>query len=425
MRKLLLIGALVLIGAAAFAQTAAPAPAAAPTMAFTGALYTGTIAQAIGSSTPSLGIWDPVNQVGSRFNFQGTVKADIWGLYFRLREDDNWNQGNSNVKVTNSTGTDKISIPSAPGFRRLYGWMEPIPQIRVVAGRLSGYEWATGDAGGFSTLGNLDGAVGAQLQIKPIDGLNFGAFLPFTYGTSGAPISGLNLNEAVNFMAFGIKYTMKGVGDIEAGYWLAANMTFPTTPTTDTTNTGSSSFYQYPKAWFGLEYVGTPNLIALVESQFAISKTSDNNYAYFDEQVSYQMDQLGLTLYAEQLLFASSTAGAFLGFRPVVDYTIGNVDVGAYAEIVVTTNDTGAYNGKIGYAFGPFVKVTVAKNVYMKLQPEYGGGDVTPPISGAPLVDYPGDIGSPAYQSGNGLKQGWAPLANAYWQVFLNFVVSF
>ena len=423
MRKLLLIGALVLIGAAAFAQTAAPATA--PTMAFTGALYTGTIAQSINGDTPTLGIWDPVNQVGSRFNFQGAVKGDVWGLNFRLREDDNWNQGNNNFKADSKGVSQAFSVPSAPGFRRLYGWMEPLPGvIRVVAGRLSGYEWATGDAGGFSTLGNLDGAVGAQLQIKPIDGLNFGAFLPFTYGTSGAPLTSLNLNEAVSFLAFGAKYTMKGVGDIEAGYWAAPDMA----STTKTTN--NSNFYQYPKAWFGLEYVGMPNLTALLESQFSISRVADLNYAYFDEQVSYQMDQLGLTLYAEQLLFAgnpgavAATAGRTnLGFRPVVDYTIGNVDVGAYAELVYSNNLLAA--GNWGYSFGPFVKVTVAKNVYMRLQPEYGGGDVTPPINGAPLQDYPNDNGSPAYQAANGLVQGWAPLAHSYWQVFLNFVVSF
>ena len=333
MRKLLLLSALVLLATSAFAQAAAPA--AAPTMAFTGALYTGTIAQAIGSSTPTLGIWDPVNQTKSRFNFQGTVKADSWGLNFRLREDDNWQQGYD---------------ANNPSFRRLYGWMEPIPQIRVAVGRLSGYEWATGDAGGFSTLGNLDGAVGAQLQIKPIDGLNFGAFVPFTYGTGSTYVPGMTVSEALDFAAFGFKYTVKGLGDIEAGYWLADN---------SLANTGSSSFYQYPKAWFGLEYVGTENLIALIESQFAISKISANNYAYFDEQVSYQMDQLGLTLYAEQLIYSTSAAGAFFAFRPVVDYAVGNVDVGAYAEVVATTNDS--YNGKLGYAFGPFVKVTVAK----------------------------------------------------------------
>jgi hypothetical protein len=357
-----------------------------------------------------------VNQTGSRFNFQGTINGGTWGLNFRLREDDNWNQTSSNVTIPGATPSS-VSIPSAPTFRRLYGWMEPVPGvIRVAVGRLSGYEWATGDAGGFSTLGNLDGAVGAQLQIKPIDGLNFGAFLPFTYGTSKALLPSLNLDEALNFMAFGFKYTMKGVGDIEAGYFLAANM-----PGTD--NTGSSSFYQYPKAWFGLEYVGTPNLTALLESQFAVSNTSSKNYAYFDEQVSYQLDQIGLTLYAEQLFWSSSALGTNLGFRPVVDYTMGNVDVGAYAELVY--GSASLYTGNWGYSFGPFVKVTVAKNIYLRLQPEYGGGDVTPPINGAPLQDYPGDNGSPAYQAANGLTQGWAPLAHPYWQVFLNAVVSF
>ena len=417
MRKLLLIGALVLISASVFAQAAAPAPAAAPTMAFTGALYTGTIAQGIGSATPSLGIWDPVNQTGSRFNWQGTVKADTWGLNFRLREDDNWQQ---------------LKDANYPAFRRLYGWMEPVPGVvRVTVGRLSGYEWATGDAGGFSTLGNLDGAVGAQLQIMPIDGLNFGAFLPFTYGNgdSATPTyaPSVSLIEAVSFMAVGFKYTMKGVGDIEGGYWGAADMP---AGNLGTQRTNSSSFYAFPKAWFGLEYVGMPNLTALLESQFAISNASSANYAYFDEQVSYQMDQLGLTLYAEQLLWSSATyAGNLgygktnLGFRPVVDYAMGNVDVGAYAELVYS--DNAAASGNWGYAFGPFVKVTVSKNVYMRLQPEYGGGNVTSPINGAPLQDYPGDNPSPGYQKTNGLVQGWAPLANAYWQVFLNFVVSF
>ena len=73
-------------------------------MAFTGALYTGTIAQHSTTPVTTLGIWDPVNQTGSRFNFQGTVKGDVFGLYFRLREDDNWDQGQSN-KVNNGTAS--------------------------------------------------------------------------------------------------------------------------------------------------------------------------------------------------------------------------------------------------------------------------------------------------------------------------------
>jgi hypothetical protein len=109
---------------------------------------------------------------------------------------------------------------------------------------------------------------------------------------------------------------------------------------------------------------------------------------------------------------------------------MGSLDVGVYAEIVYTTNTTTAYNnGQLGYSFGPFVKLTVAKNIYMRLQPEYGGGGVTPPINGAPLQDFPGDNGSPTYQAGLNPNAsgsgGFGPLANPYWQVFLNFVVSF
>jgi hypothetical protein len=414
MRKLALICALVLIAAAAFAQNAP-----APTFAVTGALYTGTIAQSFNNATPLLGIWDPVNLTGSRFNFQGTYNGSGFGLYFRLREDDNWDQGNTNAKANSGTGTNNLSIPSAPGFRRLYGWIDAADgMIRVAAGRLSGYEWATGDAGGFNTLGNLDGAVGMQLQIKPIDGLNVGAFLPFTYGTSSALASSLDVAEAVNFVAFGAKYTIKGVGDIEGGYWMAPDMA-------STKATNSSSFYQYPKAWFGAEYVGTPNLTAILETQFANSTNSNANWAYLAETVAYKLDQLGLALYAEQQLNSNSNFGTYLGFRPVVDYTIGIADIGAFGEVLYVTgsnyfNNGAAYNGNLGYSGGPFVKLTFAKNVFIKLQGELGGGNVTPPPAGAPFVSYPGSLSGP-YQE----TAGWSPLAGTFWQANLNFVVSF
>ena len=409
MRKLAPIGALVLVSALAFAQNA-PAPA----MVFTGALYTGTIAQSFDNATPTMGIWDPVNQTGSRFNFQGTYNGSGFGLYFRLREDDFWNQGNSNAKVDSAGASQAVSVPSAPGFRRLYGYIDAANGlVRVAGGRLSGYEWATGDAGGFNTLGNLDGAVGMQLQVKPVDGLNFGVFVPFTYGTSKTPVQVLNLDEALSFMAVGAKYTVKGLGDIEGGYWAAPDM--------DTTNTtSSSSFYQYPKAWFGAEYVGMPNLTAILESQFSLARIKDVNYSYLAETIGYQMDQIGLTLYTEQQINSSSDLGTFLGFRPQVDYTIGMADVGAFVELLYLTKKPTGYSGQTGYSVGPFVKLTFAKNVYVRLYGEAGSGDVTPPTPSAPFVSYPGNISSP-YQEG----AGWSPLSGSFWQAGLNFVVSF
>jgi hypothetical protein len=417
MRKLLLIGALGLIAAAAFAQTA-PAAAPAPALVFTGALYTGTIAQNFTNGntngTTTLGIWDPINQTGSRLNLQGTYSGAGFGLYFRLREDDNWDQGSTNVKITGATPSS-VSIPSAPTFRRLYGYIDAANgMIRIAAGRLSGYEWATGDAGGFNTFGNLDGAVGMQLQVKPVDGLNVGAFLPFTYGTSSALVSSEDISEALDTMAFGAKYTIKGVADIEGGYWLAP---------ISAQSTGSSSFYQYPVAWLGAEYVGMPNLTVILESRIANSANTNINYEYFDEQVSFALDQLAATLYAEQFIYASTGAG--LAFRPVVDYSMGMFDIGAFAEITYVTSSTFANanysaNGQLGYSGGPFVKATFAKNVYLKATGEYGGGGVNPPTPGAPLQSFPGNL-SGAYQNG----APWGVLPGSFWQVNLNFVVSF
>ncbi len=88
MKKLLLVGALVLIAAVAFAQNA-PAPA----LVFSGSLETGTIAQSYDAGTPQLGIYDQATQRKSVFNLNGTYNAGSYGLYFRIREDDNWDQG--------------------------------------------------------------------------------------------------------------------------------------------------------------------------------------------------------------------------------------------------------------------------------------------------------------------------------------------
>ena len=68
-----------------------------------------------------------------------------------------------------------------------------------------------------------------------------------------------------------------------------------------------------------------------------------------------------------------------------------------------------------------FVKLTFAKNVYMKLQGEVGGGDVYPPTNGSPFQSWPGNIGATYLNAGN-----WnSTLSGTFYQANLNFVVSF
>jgi hypothetical protein len=282
--------------------------------------------------------------------------------------------------------------------------------------------------------------VGLQLQIKPLDGLNLGAFLPFTYGSNGTNVESEDIADAFDTMAFGFKYTAKGIGDIEAGYWLAPNFAQDTLSSANPADsTDSSSFYQFPFLWFGAEYTGIQNLTALLESEVATAGNSNLNWAYFDEQLAYQMGALGLTLYAEQLIFFNSALGADLAFRPVVDYTLGMLDVGVFGEMeyvsssnffTETGNQGAAYGGHFGLSAGPFVKMNVAKGTYCQLQAEFGAGYVTPPPEGTPLEDYPGYNQSPGQGTGPGGTYGqegqpWAPLQGVFWQVGFNFVVSF
>ena len=296
--------------------------------------------------------------------------------------------------------------------------------VRVAAGRLSGYEWATGDAGGFNTLGNLDGAVGMQLQIKPVDGLNFGAFLPFTYGTSTAPLfSSTDIMDAVNFMAFGAKYTIKGLGDIEGGYWLA--------PKTGTFNTVEHRLFIFLRVSEGLvrrrvrrdaQPDGHPRVAVRA------LRGLQHELHVHRRDVPVPDGPARTRPLHRAAAQRHSNFGTYLGFRPTVDYTIGMVDIGVFAEITYVTGGNSfiggaAYansSGNLGYSGGPFVKVTFAKNVYLRLQGEFGGGNVTPPSPEAPFVSYPGNISSPYQESA-----GFTPLSGSFWQANLNFVVSF
>ncbi len=273
-----------------------------------------------------------------------------------------------------------------------------------------------------------------------MDGLDFGVFLPFTYGYAPGyagnylplPTKGSNtslasesLIDAVTTMAVGVKYKVKGFGDIEGGYWSAP---------VGNQNIASSKFDQYAWFWFGAEYTGMQNLTAILEGFAIDTRDAGNNSFYLTQKIGYQLGQIGLTLYGEQYFMGSNVgAGTFgannilgyngtdLYFRPVVDYNMGWVDVGAFVGVAYASSSK--YNSNLGYSGGPFAQFNVAKGTYVKLTGEVGGGGIQAPQPGSPYeFNYPTGSATAAYSD----LGGWAPLkGQEFWQVNLNFVFSF
>ena len=451
-RVLVLLSALAIAASIAGAQAApAPAPAAmapapAPGLVWSGTLYIGAETQSINQANPTFNMWDPVNGTPSRFNLQAKYDAGSYGLYLRLREDDTWAQGN-NGKVL---------------VRRLYGWMDAANGlVRLQAGRLGDYTWSTGSLGatGLMQVGEIDGPVGVQLQIKPISGLNFGAFLPFmqtsnttpnfsadtgagaaatatTIKESNVPANGTPfaaVADAFGNLLVAGSYVQKGLGDVEVGYqFFTASGALPGY------TTSGNSFYatpvgstpgSFPYFFFGAAYTGTPNLYACLESKFVNTNTGSFNYDYFDEEITYNMAPLNFTLWGEQNFWPSSasnnkvpvgqpTAGTQLHFKPIADYTMGIFDLGAFVNFE-TSSATGST--LMGYSGGPFVKMTTGKGTYTKVTGEFGSGDLLPPPADYPLYLYPG------YYTASNQTPQWSsnPNSGFFWQLNWNFVFAF
>jgi hypothetical protein len=455
-RVLVLLAGLALAGSIAVAQ-AAPAAAPAPALVWSGNLSFGAETQTINNATPNLKLWDPANGTGSRLNFNAKYDAGSYGLFVNLREDDSW------ANVNNG----KILV------RRAYGWLDVANGlVRFQAGRLGDVSWATGShgAGGQSLFGMVDGVVGAQVQIKPITGLMFGAFVPFLQTTNTNPAINIapagtpknyvpnnnvpgnatpfaNLYDAFNNLTIGATYNAKGLGDIEAGYQMfAPSGALPLTPNSGYST--SNAFYYgaltppytanpagIPHFFFGLAYTGTQNLYACLEAKIVTSGFANYNYSYFDEKVSYNMAPLNFTLWGEEQFWPSSapnqlpisitntqimypTAGTQLHFKPIVDYTLGIFNFGAFVNFE-TSSETGST--LMGYSGGPYVKLTAGKGTYMKLTGEFGSGDLLPPAADFPIYTFPGNF-TPSNQTPQWTTN---PGSGFLWQVNCNFYFSF
>jgi len=268
MKKLIVLLLTIAMVGAVFAEEAP-----APVLKWSGLLNTGF---QYDNSTDSLYLYGQNAGKASRLRLNADYTNGDFGVHFRLQTDD--------------ATTTAFSIKHALVWGNLFNNMATFK-----VGLLNDSTWATP----YNSFGSLDGKKGVQLQVKPIKGLNVGAFMPLdTKKTVPA-------GDVPKDMTFAGKYSISGIADVLAGLNLGVALTTKT------------------EAYGSVNVTAIENLTAIVEAD--LTDISDiANTLSLDEYASYAMGNLAVGAYLEQDF--GSTFGWTIA--PEVSYAIDKAEVG-------------------------------------------------------------------------------------------------
>jgi len=268
MKKLIVLLLTIAMVGAVYAEEAP-----APVLKWSGLLNTGF---QYDNGTDSLYLYGQNAGKASRLRLNADYTNGDFGVHFRLQTDD--------------ATTTAFSIKHALVWGNLFNNMATFK-----VGLLNDSTWATP----YNSFGSLDGKKGVQLQVKPIKGLNVGAFMPLDT-TKTVPAG-----DVPKDMTFAGKYSISGIADVLAGLNLGV------APTTKT------------EAYGSVNVTAIENLTAIVEADLTDISDIANTLA-LDEYASYAMGNLAVGAYLEQVF------GSPFGWTiaPEVSYTIDKAEVG-------------------------------------------------------------------------------------------------
>lgn len=334
MKKLFATLAVAGLTVAAFAQTPAPS------LTFSGSLDFGALASQVSGAAWRMKSFDPVNSTQGRLNLNAKYDGGSFGWYIRGREQDNWTAGNS----------------GSFALRRAYAWLDLASgAVRVSVGRLNTQSWATGSFGGnWEDIGAIDGLVGSTVEIKAVENLNFGAYIPFNTTSDAA-------GNLLRLAQWSGSYKIPGTGDVQAGVSLGAY---------DHSGTAIHNGYYY----VGAAYTADKNLTANVTYLAGYpgnNATVKLGFNYLSEKVGYNFNDVAgvpvtASLIASQQLYAESNYGMALYFNPQAEYAYDIYGFGLSSVILYDTAKVTGSQKKYGYEVDPYVKATVAKGVSIK-----------------------------------------------------------
>jgi hypothetical protein len=312
-KALVVLLVLTCLSAAAFADVAP--------LKISGSLETGFVVGMPKDGTNTLKLYDNDEGNATRFlvGIAFTSADGNWGLNTRL---------DAEGLIGDGSATGK-SGALAIGVDRATLWGSVVPMVTLKGGLLDEEAFATAWEG----WGNwIDGQVGFEVLVKPMDGLTIGYLLPVTGATDTfntltgipQPISAFpgsdSLNSTLASSTLLAAYSMPNLANVQLGY---RNGAF---------NTGY--------LWGGVDVKAIPNVLARVEFQ-AMAKTAA---ATIFEEAGYTMGAIGLDLAMWQDVSSESGSKIGYNFEPSVTYDMTVAKVGLGFDF---GNDAGQFWGVI------------------------------------------------------------------------------
>lgn len=287
---------------------------------FTGYLDTGFMIEKEGSADAEVSLYGDDSGTQSRFNLAGAYSNENVGVTFRLRVQ----------------GDFDGAAPAPQIFmNRGFVWAKMFDDmVKVQAGRLGDYTWATW----VNYFGNLDTKTGVQLQIMPMDGLNFGLFMPVT-------TAAVALEDTFKSLVIGAAYSAEDFGKFVAGVKLS--------PLDDSMD-----------AWAGAQITAVENLVVYVEYEGTDLGNDVTGATYLFEEIDYTMGDLNFGIDLEQQFWANDALDMGLSFGPYVNYTIEAITLGGQFTYY-TADDSGMLiNPYAKYAVGPGALIEFGAYLY-------------------------------------------------------------
>lgn len=254
--------------------------------------------------------------------------------------------------------------------RYAYGWVNLLDdKIKVSGGLIAIADnvWGTQGDGDWDIAGN-----GLRLELKPIDGLDFGAFLhvptmdnPVVPQYGDKRVRKVDLARTLGETSFGFRYT-RPMFYASAQYWMDSDIDgtdiYKNVGGTITTETPVwSDAGDEKQLMFGAGLTGVPNLVATVEGNLSgLGNTAARGWTDLRQTVSYTLfGKLTLGMKAKELLWGYDIRKLddwpldlkpWMQFKPFANYKV---------------SDEFTAGMEVGYGFGNLVNGDVTDRKFV------------------------------------------------------------
>jgi hypothetical protein len=273
--------------------------------------------------------------------------SDIFGFSYRLEA----KEFNS-MSQTNHQGAQTLDTAFA------YGWVDLLDsKIRLVGGKIDSNAWGLGKVINFDDPA-FDDVLGARVEFKVVDGLNFGLALPLRY--PGA--TSVEIDKSLTNFILGAFYSADAFKVVASAYISASDYTAYSAPADRTSAAAVATSGGFVDSWLGVE-------IPLDAIGIGVNVRFDSRdtvgYIQPGARVNFAKDAFSFYVKGNaKIWFDDDTKDAAISFELRPTYKINDL-VTVYLNIA---SGNVADFGKNGLNIRPVIDFNVSSNVVLEIR---------------------------------------------------------